>query len=179
MSEIQVSARYAKALMDLANERGQLDEVHKDMMLFVNTCEVNRPLRLLLANPIVNTYKKSQILKEIFSGKITALTTSFFEIILRKTRESLLFDIAVEFDRQYGVQNNLQIAEVITAVELTDDLRSQLAALAGRIAVGKKITLKEYVKPAIIGGFILKVSDKQIDQSIQSRLNSLRVQLTH
>ncbi|MFY7787514.1 MAG: ATP synthase F1 subunit delta [Thermoflexibacteraceae bacterium] len=178
MSEIQVSARYAKSIIDLANERGQLDEVHKDMMLFINTCEVNRPLRLLLSNPIVNTYKKSQILKEIFSGKITALTTSFFQIILRKTRESLLFDIAVEFDRQYGVQNNLQTAEVITAAELTDDLRSQLANLAGRIAVGKKITLKEYVKPEIIGGFILKVQDKQIDQSIQSRLKNIIVQIT-
>lgn len=177
MSEIQVSARYAKALMDLAIEKGQLDEVHKDMLLFINTCEASRPLRLLLANPIVNTYKKLQTLREIFSGKITALTTSFFEIILKKTREALLYDIAIEFDRQYAVLNNLQTAEVITAVPLSEDLRSQITRLAGEIAVGKQVTLKEYVKPEIIGGFILKVRDKQIDQSIQSRLKNLKVQL--
>jgi F-type H+-transporting ATPase subunit delta len=177
MSEIQIAARYAKSLIGLAEEKGLLDEVHQDMQLFVNTCNTSRPLRLMLENPIVNNYAKLQALRKIFSGKITALTTSFFEIIVRKTREALLYQIAEQVVAQYRMGQNLEDAEVITAAELTDELREHFKSIATKISGGKKITLKEVIKPELIGGFILNVRDNQIDSSVKSRLDGLRLQL--
>ncbi len=177
MSEIQIAARYAKSLIGLAEEKGLLDEVHQDMQLFVNTCNESRPLRLMLENPIVNNYAKLQALRKIFSGKITALTTSFFDIILKKTREGLLYQIAEQVVAQYRVIQNLEDAEVITASELTDELREHFKNIATKISGGKKITLKEVIKPELIGGFILNVRDNQIDSSVKSRLDGLRLQL--
>jgi len=177
MSEIQIAARYANSLIGLAQEKGLLEEVYQDMQLFVNTCESSRPLRLMLANPIVDNYRKLQSLRKIFSGKITALTSSFFDLIVKKTREGLLFEISSAFVAQYNVLQNLENAEVITASELTDELREQFKNIATKISGGKKITLKEHIKPEIIGGFILKVRDNQIDSSIKSRLDALKLHL--
>ncbi len=177
MSEIQISARYAKSLIELAAEKGLLDEVHQDMQLFVNTCVSSRQLHVMLGNPIMDNYKKLQVLRKVFSGKITALTSSFFDLIIKKTREGLLFEIANAFIAQYGTLHNLENAEVITASELTDELRQHFISIATKISGGKKITLKEHVKPEIIGGFILKVRDNQIDSSVKSRLDGLRLHL--
>jgi F-type H+-transporting ATPase subunit delta len=72
---------------------------------------------------------------------------------------------------------NLEDAEVITAAELTDELREHFKSIATKISGGKKITLKEVIKPELIGGFILNVRDNQIDSSVKSRLDGLRLQL--
>ncbi len=178
MSETQIAVRYAQSLLDLAAEKGQVEEVREDMLLFAHTCDANYALRLLLSNPIVNTYKKKVILNKTFSGKITALTTSFFDIITRKTREGMLYAIAKEVERQYTTARNQEDADVVTAIELTDELRAELKQLAVKMSGGKSILLKEKVNPALIGGFVLQVKDKQLDTSIQSRLRNLKTQMT-
>lgn len=178
MSEIQISSRYAKSLLELASEKGLLEEVYQDMVLLDKTCDENRALRLLLANPVVNNYKQVEVLRKIFSGKITAMTAAFLDLIVKKTREAIVPAIAKEFISQYRLSHNLEYADVITADSLTDELRGQLLVAATKISGGKKITLRETVKPEIIGGFILQVRDNQIDSSVKSRLEALRLQLS-
>jgi F-type H+-transporting ATPase subunit delta len=178
MSETQIAVRYAKSVLELATERGQVDEVREDMLLFARTCDNTHALRVMLSNPIINTYKKKVVLNQVFSGKITALTTAFFDIIVRKTREGLLYSIAKEVEKQYNTERNRETAEVITATELTDELRRELNSLAAKMSGGKTITLNEKVNPDLIGGFVLQVQDKQLDTSIQSRLRNLKTQMT-
>jgi F-type H+-transporting ATPase subunit delta len=175
MSEIQISSRYAKSLIELASEKGLLEEVYQDMVLLDKTCDENRPLRLLLANPLVHNYKQLEVLRKVFSGKITAMTTAFLELIVKKTREAIVPAIAKAFIAQYRLLHNLEDAEVITAEPLNSEMREKILAAATQISGGKKITLKEIVKPEIIGGFILQVRDNQIDSSVKSRLDSLRL----
>ncbi len=173
MQESRAASRYAKSLLQLAQEKNVLDSVVQDMNLFAKICEENRALVSTLKSPIIGRDKKQAILKKIFEGKINALTVSFFDIIVRKNREGELPQIAQEFKAQYRVLKGILSGEVVTPFPLTEDLKKQFKGIVAE-AYGKDVELKEKVSQDIIGGFILKVGDKQIDESVKSKLQKIK-----
>lgn len=176
MSNIRVAYRYARSVQELAVEQGVLEEVYADMQLFSKTVDENRQLGLLLVNPIVNHGKKLGVLKDLFEKKVHKLTNSFFEIICRKNRESVLYHVALSFQQQYLERKGIDHAFVTTAFALTDDLRQQFTNLV-ETKMGKKVVLKEIVNPDIIGGYILHVGDLQIDDSVSGRIENMKLKL--
>lgn len=150
-----------------------LEQVNEDMKLFTKVASQNRDLHLLLRNPIVKSDKKMAVLNAVFKGKMNDLTLAFFNIVARKNRESLLEFIATEFKSQYNVYKGIKEASVTTAVPLTPALRNELGQ---RLAVqtGHSIELEEKIDPSLIGGFVLRVGDQQIDSSVKYNLNKLR-----
>ncbi len=173
MSDIRINSRYAKSLLGLAEEKGVLEEVHQDMLLFSKTIGENRDFSNMLKNPIIKHDKKLKILKAIFSGKVHPMTISIFEIISRKNRESFLAGIADEFHSQYNVNKRIEEAKVTTTFPITPELRAQFRQIVERIS-GKSVELTEVVDEDIIGGFILQIDDRQIDDSINTKLKELR-----
>jgi F-type H+-transporting ATPase subunit delta len=173
MSDFRVASRYAKSLLDLAEEKGTLEQVRQDMQLFTKTAEESRDLRLLLKNPIVKSDKKHAILDAIFGGKVSELTSKFFEIIAKKNREAVLESVAAEFETQYNLRKGIQTATVVTAVPLDAALRGQFQQMVAN-KTGKTIQLEEKVDPSLIGGFVLTIGDTQVDDSIKSSLQRLR-----
>ena len=172
MIETKVAKRYAKSLIGLSNEKGSLDAVNSDMKLFVSVCEENRDLAHLIANPIINSDKKLSILKQIFGEKINKITMTFFEIVIRKGREKYLIQIAKEFTGQYKVLKGIQTAEITSAVGLDERLRKQIYDLVKGDSKSE-VELVEKVDNKLIGGFVLRIGDKQYDASISSSLRKL------
>lgn len=173
MSQKRAASRYAKSLIGLADEKGVLEEVNQDMRLFNEVCEQNHDFMLMLKNPVIKHDKKRQILQEIFSNKVHDLTSAIFDIITRKNREPILPAIAKEFILLYNAKKGVQVATLTTAVPVSDDLREKVREMVLKIGGRKSVELKEIVDPDLIGGYILKVGDKQIDDSLQSKLNKL------
>ncbi|WP_266203431.1 ATP synthase F1 subunit delta [Pontibacter kalidii] len=175
MSDIRVASRYAKSLIELAAEKNVLEQVHADMQLFSQVVSQNRDFRLLLQNPIVKSDKKLAILNGVFKGKVNEMTLAFFILIARKNREAILDAVATAFQEQYRVLQGIQSAEVVSAVPLTPALRDELGQkLVAQ--TGKRIELVERVDPSLIGGFVLRVGDKQIDNSVKNSLRKLKNQ---
>ncbi|GAA4002317.1 ATP synthase F1 subunit delta [Hymenobacter fastidiosus] len=174
MSEQRVASRYAKSLLDLAEERGTLEQVKEDMDLFRKTLDQNRDLRLLLRNPIVKHDKKLAILKAIFSGKVSELTEKFFSIVTQHNRENTLEWVATEFQSQYDLRRGMQVAQVTTATPLAPELREELNKVVRRQSGLENVTLHESVDESLIGGFILRVGDRQLDESVRNSLRKLR-----
>lgn len=177
MSEVRVASRYAKSLLELAQERGVLENVHDDMQMFRKVVKESRDLELALKNPIIKPDRKKAILKALFTD-FSPLTQSFFDIVASKKRTDVLPSVALEFHKQYNIINNIQVARVTTAVALDEKLRSEMITLVKEISGKDKIHLEETVDASIIGGYILKVGDKQVDDSIKSKLGQLRRDLT-
>lgn len=173
MLETKVSKRYAKSLIDLSNETGVLDAVHADMKMFTEVSAANRELELLFSNPVIQSDKKLNVLKKLFEGKMNKLTISFFEIVIRKSREKYLVQIAKEFITQYKTLKNILSAEIISAVGLDDRLRKQIYELL-RKETNSEIELVEKVNNQLIGGFVLRIGDKQYDASIASDIRKLK-----
>ena len=173
MHESRVARPYAKSLLELAEEKGRLDEVKKDMALFVEVCEANHNFVTVMKNPIIPHDKKQSILDTLFKGRVSDLTMSMFRIITRKNREAFLFDIAKAFTEQFNVFRGIEIAEVTTTYPLTEDQRNTFTKLVSN-ADNKKVLFKEIIDETIIGGYILKVGDKQVDESIKTKLQRLK-----
>jgi F-type H+-transporting ATPase subunit delta len=174
MSELRVASRYAKSLLDLAQERGELEKVKQDMDLFSKTLNENRDLRLLLRNPIVKHDKKLAILQAIFGGKVSVMTEKFFTIVTQHSRESALEFIGSEFLTQYNTLRGMQVAQVTTATPLDSPTRLQVVQLVRQQTGLQDVTLQEKVDASLIGGFVLRIGDKLIDDSVSYRLRKLR-----
>ena len=97
MISSKITKRYAKSLMDLSIEKGQLIESYNDLVLVNKVCSENSDFLLMLKSPIIGAEKKLSIINAIFSNKLSKLTFLFIEIITKKKRESLLSSIAKNF----------------------------------------------------------------------------------
>jgi F-type H+-transporting ATPase subunit delta len=168
-----VASRYAQALMDLAVEKNQLEEVRKDMRAVKGVCVSNHDFVTLLQSPIVKTDKKIAIIKSIFEGNISSISISFINLIINKRREANLEIIAEEFENHYKTNKNIVSVNVKTAVALDDTLKNQVLTLVKKSVTGE-IELIQSIDSSLIGGFVLTINDKQIDQSVKRKLNDLR-----
>ncbi|TPG64467.1 ATP synthase F1 subunit delta [Hymenobacter nivis] len=177
MADQRVASRYAKSLLDLGQEQGTLEQVKQDMDLLDQVVSGSRELRLLLRNPIVKHDKKLAILTALFKGKVSDMTMRFFTILTQKNRESALESVAAEFKVQYNILRGIQTAEVVSAVPLTPALREQMRAEVTRQSGHAGVELAEKVDPALIGGFVLRVGDVQLDESVRSSLRKMRTAL--
>lgn len=169
-----VAYRYARSLMELAQERGELAGAQEDMRLIAETCANSPDLKLLLKSPVVKPDKKDKVLNAIFGGKIGQLTSGFVSLLVRKGREVMLPEVAQAFVELYRVNQGVLMAEVRSAVPLNDAARAQVKAMAEEKYPGKSIILSEKVDASLIGGVIVRIGDEQFDGSVSRRLSDLR-----
>lgn len=172
MSVFKVASRYAKSIIDLAQEKGTLEQVKTEMEEVARVIKSNSELQAVLANPIINNDKKQNILKALFEGKVSLDVTTFFNIMVRKGRGGLVYATALEFIREYNEIKGIVKAEVISAQALSE---ANIQLLGNTIAqqINANVILTNKVDSSLIGGFIVKVGDRQIDESIAGKLNKL------
>lgn len=173
MSELTVAARYAKSLIDLAQENKKVDALKKDMELFHQTLKANPELKAVLANPIVSHSKKINIVDEVFAGKMDKTSTAFFKLMINKGRGEVLYATSQEYVNMYDVKNNIVHASVVSAAELSDTNKKKIIAEI-EASTGGTVKLDARVDASLIGGFVLTVGDRQVDTSIASDLKKLK-----
>lgn len=178
MSEYRVASRYAKSLLELAQEQGSLEEVLQDMQQFSKVCKENREFVLMLKNPIIKHDKKNVILKKVFEKSFHKLTLAIFDIITRKNREAILANIAKEFQVQYNILKGVEEAKITTAVALTDQMRKEIESIVKKISSKDKVELTEVIDETLIGGYVLRVGDRQIDDSLKSKIKALELKFS-
>lgn len=171
-----VADRYAGSLMDLANEKGRIDEVRNDMKSLLAVEKESREFSILLKSPVVKADKKIAVLEQIFKGRISDISMEFFKLIVRKRRENLLAEIASSFEERYKRDRNIFTAVVTTAKGLDEKTRARMLELVKAQLKGE-VDLVERVDPETIGGFVLRVGDKQVDRSVARQLANLKKEL--
>jgi len=179
MVDSRAASRYVKSLLGLAVEKNALEAVYQDMLLFTKVCEENRAFELMLKNPIIKHSKKREILEKIFKGKVHALTMAIFDILTKKNREPILPSIAREFHNAYNIYKGIGRAYITTAVPLDSELRSEFENIVRRLSEKADVELTEKVDSEMIGGFLLKLGDRQLDASIKNKLKALKVKFSH
>jgi F-type H+-transporting ATPase subunit delta len=179
MADTRAASRYVRSLLTLAVEKGVLEEVHQDMLLFAKVCAENRAFALMLRNPIVKHEKKREVLEQVFKGKVNAMTMAILDILTRKNREPLLPTIAVDFHTAYNTYKGIGKASVTTAVPIDAPLRAEFETIVKQISKRDKVELTATVDKEMIGGFILNVGDRQIDASVKNKLKALKIKLSH
>ena len=100
-------------------------------------------------------------------------TKSLFQLLLVNKRFELLQDVAIQFNALHDELNGIETAVVTTAFPITTELETKVLAKIATFST-KNITIQNIVDPAIIGGFILRMGDKQYNASVANRLQNLK-----
>lgn len=170
------AVRYAKALLELALENNLVDQVMADMKQIIVANNETKDFQSFLDSPIVGSEKKLSILKSLFPAH-QKLTTSFIDLIVNNKREKALAQIADSYislvkETQGIVSVTLTSAQVLDAATKKEILDKLAVSIKGTLEIEEKID------SSLIGGFIIKMGDTQIDASISNKIKNLKTSLT-
>lgn len=180
MSNIRIAKRYAKALIEVAEELKKLDRVTQDVQLIDSMIRSSRDLQLFLKSPIIREDKKREIIQEIFAdSRVDPIILKFILLLVEKKREDLLHDIVKMYQELYDEKVGVVSAEIVTALELNSNEKRNVEKKILELTGAKKVKAIYKVDPSIIGGIMIKIGDTVYDASIKRKIQLLREQLIY
>ncbi len=167
---------YAQAIFQLAQEQSLTEQIGDDLRGISELIGKEADFAHFLASPAISQVDKSELLKKVFSGQIENLTEDLLMVLAQRDRLNVLQEIAKSYQDMLNEVSGILFGKVTTAVPLSE---SEFSDLTGRIgsSLGRKVELERIVEPAIIGGMVLQVGNKNIDGSLRRRLEQVSVQL--
>jgi F-type H+-transporting ATPase subunit delta len=167
------SQAYAEALLAVARSEGSLAEVEDELFRFARLLESNDDLRTTLTDAALPVSRRQQIVEDLLGGRANPTTTALVSMVVGTGRSRDLPAIIDELVKLSAAEGNKEVAEVRSAVDLTDDQKQRLAA-ALEAKTGKKVELKVIIDPTVLGGLVAQVGDTVIDGSVKTRLQQLK-----
>jgi F-type H+-transporting ATPase subunit delta len=174
MSNPRLATRYAKSLIDLSIELGQLEQVYKDILYLQSVFQNSKELVNFLNNPVITSDQKLQVVKALSSDRTGEVTKSFNRLLIKKGRENYLPEIAEAFVEQYKQYKGIYTVTLTTAIPVSDEVKNTIISRIRRDSQMKEIELICIVQENIIGGFILEGNGKRIDASVAYDLTKIK-----
>ena len=168
---------YAQALFSVAGAEDALETVEDELFRFARTLEAESKLRESLTDPALPVERKKAVIQDILGERASPHTTSIIGFLVEQGKARELTAIVEELVALAAERRKAAVAEVRSAVELSEKHRKDLAA-ALEHATGKKVELKVVVDPSVVGGVVARVGDQVIDGSIRRRLELARERMS-
>ena len=176
MAGTRAAIRYAKAALSLSVDKKNADVVNNDLKLIASTIADSAELSDMLSNSVIKSETKKSALLAVFP-KLDAITTGLFDVLNSNKRIHILNDVAVKYSELFDAYNGKEKATVTTAFPLTGDLEVKVLAKIKELT-NKAVELENIVDENILGGFVLRIGDKQYDASVSNKLNKLKREFT-
>ncbi len=164
---------YARVLFDLAALAESVDAADEGLRSVVKAVRSNVDLRDALTNTALPAEAKRAVLHDIFSDEVSPEVLAIVTLMVERDLADRLGDLSSAFIEIAEKERGVVVAEVISAVPLTDDLRAKLTDKLGT-ALGGAVSLRESVDSAILGGIVIRVAGRVLDGSVTSQLRDLR-----
>jgi F-type H+-transporting ATPase subunit delta len=177
MASTRAAIRYAKAILEIAGSKSAEKAVSNDMFSIATTLQNNAELSTFIQNPTIKVEVKEGALLEVFAN-VNQVTKSLFHLLFENKRFEILEAIALEYNKVFDEMNGVETAKVITAIAMTPELEAKVLAKIATFS-DKKITIENTIDESIIGGFILRIGDKQYNASVANRLQVLKRELSN
>jgi F-type H+-transporting ATPase subunit delta len=174
MPNPRLAARYAKSLIDLSIEQGQLEQVYKDILYLKSIFQGSKELVNFLNNPVITSDQKLKVVKAVDTGRTGELTKTFNRLLIRKGRESYLPEIAEAFIEQYKEYKGIYTVTLTTAIPVSEEVKNIIIKRIKLIGRMKEVELLTIVQENIIGGFILEGNGRRIDASVAYDLTKVK-----
>ncbi len=172
MSNASIEA-YARALFEIAQAEGHMDVVENELFRMARAFESNEQLRSTLTDATIPTERRQGIIEQLLGGKANNTTVQLVSLVVGSGKSRDLPAIIDTLVKRASSEKKLEVAEVRSAVELTEDQQKRLAAALTK-ATGRQVNLKVVVDPSVIGGLVATVGDEVIDDTVRTRLEQLK-----
>ena len=169
----KVAKRYAQGLLDFTQESGNTASVFSEMKDVVKIFNESKELKNFFASPIIDAKKKTKVALEIFA-QFSQVSKNLITLVIKQGRESHLQDIAQEFINKVEDLQGVQRVTLTVASELSQKNVENIVKSSSLVDHTKNYDLKVVVNPEIIGGYILRVGDQQVDTSVRTKLSQVK-----
>jgi F-type H+-transporting ATPase subunit delta len=168
--------RYAEAAFDLAKKQGKLDRWLSDLRTAAGILGDPR-LMMALDNPKAPRARKHQYLDSAFTVTLDPMVHNLLYMLVDRGRIGLIGRITDEFVSLYNREMGVVVAEVTTAVALSEAEQRKVREQLQRLTSARQIDLRLHTDPRIIGGLVARVGDMLYDGSVRTRLSELQERL--
>ena len=169
---VKIAQPYAEAFLELFN-KSSLETAIGDLNSLSSTITGSVELKTLLANPLVNSQTKKNIIKSVFSEKLDNKTIKFLSVLCDRGRIYYLDSILSKALELAYKAASIETVKVTSAITLSASQQDALISKLKKMTGAEQIKLDITINPNLIGGFIVQVGSKIIDTSIQGQLREL------
>jgi F-type H+-transporting ATPase subunit delta len=170
-----VPGRYATALFELAQEEGEIDSTSANLSRFQALLDQSEDLRRLVRSPVFSAEDQLAALDAICAkAEIGSLALNFLRLVTRNRRLFAIADMIKAY-RTLIAQARGEIAAEVTSAEPLGQQHVNDLKAAIKSTVGRDVDLALKVDPAILGGLIVKVGSRMVDNSLKTKLQNLRI----
>ncbi len=173
-----LSVRYAKALLEYAQNKGVAEDLYSQAKVLLDCFAENPSLSVTLEDPLLTRSQKLELISSALSCSQLAkeVMVNYFSLIISKHREPYIASSLRSFIGLYRKSAGITVVKMITAVPLEKDMEDKILAKVSGL-LGKKVELQKSVDPSIEGGFIFDIDDYRLDASVATRIRQIRQQL--
>ena len=174
----EVLEPYAEALMSIAQSTDLIDRFGEDVSSLLNLLENSDDLQMFLGSPVVKEEDKKAVLRQISGDQLHPYIMNFLMLLVDRRRIRFLQGILKQFQTQLRELKQTVVAEVISAVELTDAQRQSVSEKVKAMTSANQVELDTKIDPDLIGGVIIKVGSQVIDASLRGQLRRIGISLS-
>lgn len=173
-----VAQRYAKALIEAAQDEKALDAVEKDSLELLAMLADSADLKTLVTSPLYKGEAQDKAMQEIAKkAKFHKITTNFFGVLAHNGRLDALEDILGAVQARLADMQGKVSASVEVAQDLT---KTQVTALEKSLSksIGKAVAVEVSVNQDLLGGMVVTVGSKMFDSSVKRKLEMLKIKMS-
>lgn len=175
MNISRITVRYAKALLEISVSKDIASSVNDDMKMIMNMADL-KDFKLFLENPSIQISRKNKVLNDIFKNKVNPLTLNFLLLLTKNKREIYLKSIARNFIHKYRQLFGITHVTLTTTVMPEEKFLNEIEQSISK-KFNTKVELTDIYDESLIGGFIIKIDDKQYDASVKNKLEKIKREL--
>ena len=168
-----VSKTYGDALFAVASEEGRMDEFFEAAVGLTEILRTNEDFGKLMSHPKIMQEDKVKIVEETFGGRIPKEMVGLMTLMVTKNREDEMLSVFDYFVELVKEEKKIGKADVTTAIPLSDKQKAQVEEKLLATTKYESFEMNYKVDKSLIGGMIVRIGDRVIDSSIQTKLNNL------
>lgn len=169
-----IATRYAKSLIGLANEGGlNYGVLHQNLQNVKEILSLTSELYDTLCNPVISINDKEDLIGCIFANDTDETIRNFLKLLVKENRFNLIYEIIKIYDNMLDKINNISKVEVLSAIELDDNLKEQIKNKLGEI-LKKEIIVNYNTDKSIMAGLVYKIGDNIFDTSLKGKLDKFK-----
>jgi F-type H+-transporting ATPase subunit delta len=170
-----VGARYAGALYELAEAKGQIDDAATHLKSLQTMLRSSDDLRRMVSSPLIGRDRQAKAMAALLArASLSDLVRRFVGIVAKNGRLAAIDAIINAYFRLLAARRGEVTVEVQTAQPL-DDRQMQALSQALRPVVGDKVAFDVKVESALLGGLVVKVGSRMFDSSLRTKLQRLQL----
>ncbi len=173
----EIASPYAKALMSVANDHSAVDQVGGEVADLLEVLASSDELVGFLSNPLMSADTKKGVLRQVAEGKVSDFLLNFLLLLVDRGRVAFLKPVLQQYQALLREKNQTVLAEVIAAVELTDEQKDAIRDRVKGMTGAHNVDLSVQIDPSLLGGLVIKVGSQVVDASLRGQLRRIGMQL--